>query len=60
MLALIHYITNYATKGDCSQYQRVMAVIIVRKAFEDHDKNPTFTSANYTPILDKFVFKAFN
>ncbi len=28
-LAIIHYITNYATKGDCSQYQRIMSAAIV-------------------------------
>lgn len=59
-LALIHYITNYATKGDSSQYQRVMAAAIVRKAFKDHDKDPTSTPGNYTPTLDKFALKAFN
>ena len=40
-LALIYYITNYATKGDCSQYQRVMVVAIVRKVFDNHDNNIT-------------------
>ncbi len=34
-LAFIWYITNYATKGDCNQYQRVMRAAFVRKAFED-------------------------
>lgn len=42
-LALIHYIIKYATKGDCSQYQRVMAAAIVKKAFDDHDKDSTST-----------------
>ncbi len=34
-LALVCYITNYATKGDCSQYQRVMGAAFVQNA---HDK----------------------
>ncbi len=59
-LALIHYITNYATKGDCCQYQRVMVAAIVRKAFDDHDNNITTGPSNYTPTLDKFALKAFN
>ncbi len=59
-MALIHYITNYATKSDCSEYQRVMAAAIVRKAFDNHDKDSTNSSANYTPSLDKFALKAFN
>lgn len=59
-LALIDYITNYATKGNGSQYQRVMAMAIMRKAFENYDKNLTSTSANYISMLDKFALKAFN
>ena len=58
-LALIHYIINYATKGDCSQYQRIMAAAIVRKAFEDQDK-PGPGPPSYTPNLDRFSLKAFN
>ncbi len=59
-LAFIHYITNYATKGDCSLYQRVLAAAIVRKAFDDHDNIITTSPSNYKLILDKFVLKAFN
>lgn len=33
-LALVGYITNYATKGDCSQYQRVMGAAFVQKSWE--------------------------
>lgn len=55
-----HYITNYAIKNNCSQYQRVMAAAMVRKALKDHVKNPTPTFANYIPTLDKFALKAFN
>ncbi len=59
-LALIHYITNYATKGDYNQYQRVMAESIVRITFNYHDKDSTNSPTNYTPSLDKFALKAFN
>ncbi len=34
-LALVRYITNYATQGDCSQYQCVMGASFVRNT---HDK----------------------
>ena len=37
-----------------------MAAAMVRKIFKDHDKNPTSTSANYIPMLDKFTLKAIN
>lgn len=59
-LALIHYITNYATKGDCSQHQRVMAAAMVRKAFDDHENQLGDGPGMYTPSLDKFALKAFN
>ena len=59
-LGRTHYITNYVTGGNCSQYQRVMAVAIVRKAFDNHDKDLTSTSVNYILTLDKFTLKAFN
>ncbi len=59
-LALIYYIKNYATKDDCSHYQRVIIAAIMRKAFDDHDNNITTGLSNYTPTLDKFALKAFN
>lgn len=34
-LAFIWYITNYATKNDCSQEQYVMRAAFIYKAFED-------------------------
>lgn len=37
-----------------------MTTAIVKKAFENYDKNPIPTSANYTRTLDKFALKAFN
>ncbi len=59
-MTLIYYITNYTTKCDCSQYQRVMAAAIVRKAFDDYHNNIMTSLSNYTPTLDKFALKAFN
>ena len=58
-LIFVYYITNYITKKDCSQYQRIMALAIVKKVFEDQDKSgPGLLS--YTLNLDKFLLKAFN
>lgn len=59
-LALIHYITNYAIKGNYSQYQRVIAATIVKKSFDNHDKDFTTDLSNYTSTLDKFALKIFN
>lgn len=39
-LALVRYITNYATKGDCDQYQRALAFAIARKALECFWRRP--------------------
>lgn len=47
-------------KENCSQYQKVMVMAIVGKAFDNHDKNFITSSSNYTPTHDKFAFKAFN
>lgn len=58
-LAIVYYITNYATKRNYSQYQRIMAVVIVRKVFEDQDKSGPGPFFNM-PTLDKFLLKAFN
>lgn len=58
-LALIYYITSYTTKRDYSQYQRIMAATIIKKAFADQDK-PNPKTPFYSPNLDKFLLKAFN
>lgn len=60
VLALIHHITNYLTKSDCSQYQRVISVARMRKAFDNHDTNIMIGSSNYTLTFDKYALKAFN
>ena len=58
VLAFIHYITNYATKANCSQYQRVMATVMVRKTFENLDIK---SGPDNIPLrLNKFVLNAFN
>ncbi len=61
VLAIIYYITNYATKGDCSQYQRIMSAAIVLKAYEDAQ---TKAMATTTPVryadLNKFALQTFN
>lgn len=56
-LALIHYITNYATKGDCSQYQRIMGAAFVKKAY-DAAQSSAIASTHVAP--DKFALRAFN
>ena len=60
-LAIIYYITNYATKDNCSQYQYIMFTAIIQKAYEDIQIK---TIAITTPIryadLDKFALKTFN
>ena len=60
-LAIIHYITNYATKGNCSQYQRIMSTAIIQKVYKN-----AYTKAMVTTILiryadlDKFALQTFN
>ncbi len=60
-LVIIHYITNYATKGDCSQYKHIMSAAIVRKPYEDAQAKAT---ATITPVryadLDRFALQTFN
>lgn len=55
--------TNYATKGDCSQYQRVMSAAFVRKAYEEAvDKRLVNAPTGAVRVLDidKFALRAFN
>ncbi len=60
-LVIIHYITNYATKGNCSQYQHIMSAVIVWKVYKDAQAKVTATT---TPVryadLDKFALRTFN
>ena len=61
ILAIIHYIMNYTTKSNHSQYQRIMSVAIVQKAYEDAQAKAMATT---TPVryadLDKFALQTFN
>ena len=60
-LAIIYYITNYAIKGNCSQYQRIMSAAIIRKAYEDAQaKTITITTPVRYADFDKFTLQAFN
>lgn len=59
-MALIYYITHYITKSDCGQYQRIMAAVMVKKAFDNHDNNLITNPFNYIPTFDKFTLKIFN
>lgn len=59
-LVFIHYITNYATNSNCSQYQQVIVVMMVRKAFGNYDKVTTSIPPVYISILDKFALIIFN
>lgn len=37
-----------------------MITAMVKKTFNNYNKASIFTFANYTPMLNKFVLKAFN
>ena len=57
-LALIYYITNYATKSDCSQYQWIMEAAFVKKAYDDMQSLSAEVIIYVAP--GKFVLRAFN
>ncbi len=60
-LAIINYITNYATKGNCSQYQCIILAAIIRKAYKNVSAKAMATT---TPVryadLNKFALQTFN
>ena len=67
----MRYITNYATKGDCNQYQRALAFAIARKLLEERlqwqrlSEHPNLAGAasNLSGCFvdqDKFALRAFN
>lgn len=58
-LVLIYYITNYAIKKDYSQYQRIIATVIIKKIFKNQKKN-SFRLSFYSLNIDKFLLKIFN
>ena len=68
-LVLIRYITNYATKSNCDQYQRALAFFMARKALEkiSHkaiEEGHFLTAAphalNKLDSKNKFALQAFN
>ncbi len=61
VLALIYYIINYATKGDASQYQRIMDTTFVKNTYDESQPPSNTTSSNTNIGLpDKFALRAFN
>ncbi len=60
-LALIYYITNYATKGDASQYQRMMGAAFVKSTYDESQPLSNTTSPDTNVSLpDKFALRVFN
>ena len=53
-LAFIHYITNYVTKNDHSQYQRIIRAVFVKKAYDDMQSLSADVIIHMAP--DKFAF----
>lgn len=62
-LAIIHFITNYETKGNYCQYKRIISTTIVWKEYKDAQSKTT-TNGSLLPVryadLNKFVLKTFN
>ncbi len=60
-LALIYYNTNYGTKRDASQYQKIMGAAFVKNAY-DESQTPSNTTSTDTNVglPDKFALRAFN
>ena len=61
-LALVGYITNYATKKNCLQYQQVIRATFVQKFLEKKAEAMMKSyRASFTPDLDhKFCLKTYN
>lgn len=61
ILAIIYYIKNYITKGNCSQYQYIIFTVITQKVYKDAQAKATATTIpiRYTD-LDKFALQIFN
>lgn len=58
---LIYYITNYATKIDTSQYQRIVMIVFMKNAYDEAlfsiDTTRSGTSIGF---LDKFTLRTLN
>ncbi len=60
-LALIYYITNYATKRDASQYKRIMGTTFMKSAYDELQPPSNTTNPDINiGLSDKFALRAFN
>lgn len=59
--AVIYYITNYTTKKDASQYQRIIDAAFMKNTYNQLQiTNNTITIDIIMGIPDKFTLRAFN
>lgn len=62
-LALLYYITNYATKDEASTYQMVTSAAILRRALEDAEQAPDPNHNERAALnkgMSKFCLRVFN
>jgi len=62
-LALLYYITNYATKDEASTYQMVMTAAMMRKTLEQAGQTPNPSNAEQMALekgMKNFVLRVFN
>ena len=62
-LALLYYITNYATKDEASTYQMVMTAAIIRKTLEQAEQASTLTNEGKIALekgIVNFSLRVFN
>ena len=62
-LALLYYITNYATKDEASTYQMVMTAAIIRKTLEQAEQASTETNEEKIALekgMTNFCLRVFN
>lgn len=57
-LAFIDYVTNYAIKSNCNQYQQIIRAVLVKKV--NNDMRLLFANAIIHVAPDKFALIAFN
>lgn len=60
VLTFIDYITNYILKSNCSYLQKIKAVAIMRRSFNNYDINFIIDLLNYISIFVKFTLEIFN
>ena len=62
-LALLYYITNYATKDEASTYQMVMTAAMMRKTLEQAEQTPNPSNAEQIALekgMKNFSLRVFN